>query len=140
MSNLFKQFKTDTKKEQEGVEIQYGANEDGTIPTFRVRRRGASNQQYAKVLTRESMPYRRQIELNVLDEMISRSILMKVFCTAVLVGWSNVYDENNTPIPFNTQNAVVLFNALPDLYDDLVVQSGKLELFRADELELAAKN
>jgi hypothetical protein len=140
MSNLFKQFKTDPKKEQDGIAIQYGANDDGTIPSFRVRRRGASNQQYAKVLTRETMPYRRQIELNALDEMVSRAILMKVFCMAVLVGWDNVQDESGKVIAFNTENAVMLFNLLPDLYDDLVLQSGKLELFRSDEVEQAAKN
>jgi hypothetical protein len=140
MSSLFKQFKTDTDKEQAGVPIQYGANDDGTIPTFNVRRRGPSNQQYAKALQRETEQYRRQIEMNMLDEMISRQIMLKVFVATILVSWDNVQGEDGKLIPYSKDNAMKLFNALPDLYNDLVEQSGKLSLFRVEVAEQDAKN
>lgn len=140
MSNLFKQFKTDDAKERDGVAITYAANDDGTVPTFIVRRRGPGNQQYAKELQRLTEPYRRLIELGALDEMISRQIMLKVFCIAVLVGWTNVQDENGVKIDYSSANAVALLTALPELYDDLMAQSSKLALFRAEDAEPATKN
>ena len=138
--SLFRTFKTDDEKEKSGVPVTYGPNDDGSVPTFIVRRRGPTNQQYAKQLTRETEPYRRQMELNTLDEMVSRAILMKVFVETVLVGWSNVQDQNNQPIVFSRENALSLFRTLPELYDDLLAQSAKLSLFRSETAEQERKN
>lgn len=138
--SLFKQFKMDAQKQDEGVLVCYGENSDKTIPGFRILRQNASNQRYARTLERETAPYRRLIALGTLDNKLSERIFMRVFCLSVLVGWENVYDEQGQPIPFNVDNAMKLFNELPDLYDDLVSQSSKAALFRQDANEADAKN
>lgn len=139
--SLFKQFKMDPTKENEGVLITYGPNDDGSIPTFRIARRSGNNQRYAKSLMQESQPYRRMIDLGVLPQATSEKVFRRVFCSSVLLGWENVQDdETKQLIPFNIDNAMHLMQALPDLYDDLVAQSTNIALFRLTEVEDAAKN
>lgn len=138
--SLFSQFATDPQKEREGINIVFPPNDDGTIPSFRVRRRSDRNQEYAKMLKRETEQYRRQIDMGMLDDMVSRAILMKVFCSTVLLGWDNVQDKDNKPIVFSPENAIALFNELGDLYNDLISQSDKASNFRRDEVEQERKN
>lgn len=138
--SLYKQFQMDATKEAEGVDITYAANDDGTIPTFRVLRRAAQNQRYVKALERESAPYRRLLDLGALDSKVQEKILRRVFCSSVLVGWSNVQDMQNADIPYNFDNAIKLFEGLPELYYDLAEQAGKLSAFRAEAQESDAKN
>lgn len=138
--SLHKQFKSDEKKENEGIDITYGPNDDKTIPTFRILRRGPSNQRYVKTLENESKPYRRLLELGALDNKIQEKIMRRVFCSSILMGWENVQDEKGKIIPFNFENAVQLFEELPELYYDLSEQAGKLSSFRAETLESDAKN
>lgn len=140
MSSLFKQFKMDPKKQDEGVLVQYGENPDKTLPGFRLLRQNASNQRYAKTLERETNPYRRMISLGTLDTKTAERVFMRVFCLSVLIGWEHVYDATGALIPFNFDNAMKLFQELPDLYDDLVIQSQKASLFRQDTDEADAKN
>lgn len=140
--SLHKQFKTDTKKETEGVLISYegAANEDGTFPSFRVLRRGVQNARYVKAIERESAPYRRLMELGTLPAEVEQKVLRRVFCTSVLIGWENVYTEKKEVLPFTFDNAMNLFNELPELYLDLSEQAGKLSSFRIETLESDAKN
>lgn len=138
--SLYQQFKTDSEKEQNGVLVTYGPNNDGSIPGFRLLRRNSTNQRYAKTLERETQQYRRLIELGTLDNKISERVFMRVFCIAVLIGWENVQDKAGKNIVFTLENAMNLFQELPDLYDDLVTQSGKVSLFRESLVEADVKN
>jgi hypothetical protein len=141
MSSLFKQFKTDLKKEQEGIPVTYAANEDGSIPTFHVRRRGPTNPQWTKALERESAPYRRLLELGTLDPKIGDRIMLRVFCSSVLTGWENVQGQKNeSRLAYTLENAIQLFTELPELYLDLSEQAGKLAGFRIETQESDAKN
>lgn len=138
--SLYKQFKMDDKKQAEGILLNYGANSDGSVPSFRVLRRGPSNQKYQQTLERETRPYRRQIELGTLDNMQSEYIYRRVFCLSVLIGWEHVQTETGEEIPFNFENAMKLFGELPELYDDLIAQSSKAALFIQSTLEGDTKN
>jgi hypothetical protein len=138
--SLHSQFKVDKAKETEGVEIQYGPNADGSIPTFRVLRRSPTNQKYAKTLERESAPYRRLLELGTLDKQVEERIMRRTFCLSVLVDWKNVQNDKNEEIPYSFDNAMKLFEELPELYYDLADQSSKLSSFRAESKDGDAKN
>lgn len=139
--SVFKQFATDTKKEVEtGVEVTYGPNDDGTVPTFTILRRGPSNQRYTKCLERESAPYRRLLDLGTLDPKTQEKVMIRVFCNSVLIGWKNVKTDEGQEIAFNFENAVELMRKLPDLYYDLVAQADKAATFRSETLEADAKN
>lgn len=145
--SLREQFGTDENKELNGVEVTYGKNDDGTIPTFVVSRMGKANKPYMKALELALRPYRRQIELKQIDNDTAGEVLETVFIKHVLKNWSNVKladvtgsakDEGDAP--FNLANAKMLFGALPDLFDELNSQANDAANFRDAQLEADAKN
>lgn len=138
--SLYAQFGTDTKLEVEGTDITFAANDDGSIPTFRVARMGGSNKKYLSVLTRKTRPVQTAIRNGTLADEQAKRISLEVFVETVLLGWSNIYDRNGNSIAFTQSNAIQLFNELPDLYDEVVRQASSLTTFQTDELETTAKN
>lgn len=138
--SLYNQFGTDTKLETEGADITFAANDDGTIPTFRVARMGGANKRYLAALSRKTRSVTTAIRNGTLSDEQAKKISLEVFIETVLLGWSNIYDRTGNPIPFTQHNANVLFNELPDLYDEIVRQAGSLTTFQTAELEEIAKN
>lgn len=138
--SLFSQFATDTSKEIGGVPVTYGPNEDGSVPTFFLRRQGRSNKAYTKAIEKETRPIRRQIELGTLTNEQGDPIIMGVFIKTILVGWENVQDVDGKEIQFSEENATDLFKKLPDLYEDLQSKAASAALFRDESLESEAKN
>jgi hypothetical protein len=142
MSGLFKQYKTNSAKEAEGVEIEFpeAQNDDGTIPTFIISRMGKSNKAYSKALEAATRPYRRQVELGTMKNEVAETLFMGVFCDTVLKGWKNVQGEDGAEIPYSKDAAISLLSELPDVYD-LLQEEAKLSAnFRDSVLETEAKN
>lgn len=138
--SLFKQFKTDAHKEQDGVRVEYGANEDGSVPAFFVRRMHKNNRTYAKALEIATRPHRRAIELDTLDPKIAEKIFLDVFVSTILCGWENILSETGETLAFNKENAVMIFTALPELYEDLQEKARKVSMFMDNDMEEDAKN
>jgi hypothetical protein len=138
--SLYQQFGVNPVKVEQGVEIKFGKNDDGTIPTFIVARAARSNKTYKKGLEVAMRPYRRQIELETLADSTADEVLMDVFLDTILKGWQHVQDENGVPLAFNKENAKKLFTDLPDLYEQLLNDSQRVALFREDAIEADAKN
>jgi hypothetical protein len=137
---LFKQFGTDVAKETEGIDVKFDANDDGSIPTFKIVRMGPRNKRFMKAHAQYTKPYQSAIDANRLDADTQLRISVNVFIDAALKGWENVQDENNVAIPYNTENARKLFATLPDLFFDLQKQSLSLTAFQTEENEADAKN
>ena len=138
--SLFKQFGTNKEAEQDGIWIEYGPNDDGTIPAFKIARAGKSNKKWVKAIEKGMKPHRRAAELGTLDNATAEKVLREVFVESVLVDWRNVQDSEGEPMQLTKENAVYLFNALPELYDDLSDKANKAALFRDEALENEAKN
>uniref|UniRef100_A0AAU6VZZ5 Tail assembly chaperone n=1 Tax=Pseudomonas phage Pavpe01 TaxID=3138545 RepID=A0AAU6VZZ5_9VIRU len=145
--SLSNQFATDTAKEVDGVVIQYGQNDDGSIPGFHISRMSRANVRYTKALEVATRPYRRQIELGTLANDIAERVFTGVFVDSVLKGWENVAlsdvtgDASDTGYaPFNRANALALFGRLPELYEDLQNQAKSAAMFKDEQLEDEAKN
>lgn len=138
--SLFAQFAINKFKEADGVEITYGENSDGTTPTFILCRMGKSNRKYAKAMEVATRPYRRQLELGTLSNAIAEKLTMEVFVETVLVGWSDVQNEDGDLMDFSKENAIGLMTALPELYDDLQEKAKSVALFRDESREEDAKN
>lgn len=138
--SIYKQFKLDDKKQHEGIEIQYGPNDNGSVPTFRLAHLSLNNQRYTKMLERESAPFKRLLALGVLDAETDNKIMVRAFCQCILLGWENVYDINNQAFPFSTENAIKLMIDLPELFLDLKHQAVDISKFRQAEVEQEAKN
>ena len=142
MSGLFKQFKTNSAKEVEGIEIELpeAQNDDGTVPTFVISRMGKSNKAYSKALEAATRPYRRQVELGTMKNDVAEALFLGVFCDTVLKGWKNVQNEAGEAIEFRKDNATSLMGELPDVYDRLQEEAKLSANFRDSVLDTEAKN
>lgn len=138
--SLYEQFATDKSFEKQGIVLEYGTNKDGKPIRIRIARAGGSNQKFAKVLERETKPYRRQLQNETLDEEIGTAVQRRVYARAVILGWENVEDLNGQPLAFNEENIIKLLTDLPDLFADIREQASKSALFRAEALEVESKN
>lgn len=138
--SLYNQFATNKEAEVEGVEVEYGANADGSIPSFRISRMSKANKKYTKALERATRPHRRAIELETMNNDLAERLFMGVFVDTVLLGWSNIQDRDGKAIAFNKENALKLFTDLPELYDDLQEKAKKASLFREEAIEEEAGN
>ena len=138
--SLYADFKTNLKLENEGVKIEYGPNEDGTIPAFWISRMNKSNKAYSKAVEAEMKPYRRQIQLGTMNNDLAEQLLRKVFVKSILKGWENVRSEDGAELEFGHEQALKLFSDLPELYEDLRAKAESLAIFREEELAEDAKN
>lgn len=138
--SLYSLFATDKTKEVDGVAIQYAQNEDGTIPTFYVARMGGGNTKYSLAIKRLTKKYKRQIQLDNLPEEQMTDIAMHAFVEGVLRGWENIQGKDGKNMEYTANNAISLFKALPDLFNDLVGQANDIELFKSHEMENDIKN
>lgn len=143
MSTLFKTFKADATLEKSGILLQYGtAQRDGKeVPvTIRIARAGGANTMFDKVLEAKTKPYKRMIQTDSLDKKVSERIMREVYAQTVVLDWENVQDEDGEFLEFTHENVIAMFEALPDLFTDVVTQANKQALFRADIIEADAKN
>lgn len=138
--NLYKQFQTDKKLENEGVFIEYGPNSKDEPIRFRVARMGPSNLRYSKMMEQRLKPYRRQIQTETIDSKLADKMMLEIFVDTILLSWEGVESEDGVKLEFNRETAIKLFTDLPDLYDDLREQAGKAALFRAEINRVDAGN
>jgi len=145
--SLTQQFKSDEKKIQNGVPVYYAANPDQTIPTFYISRASTANKDYTKELRRTFKPHETAMRLKQLNDEKAGELLKQVFAKTVLRGWENVpksdvtgNKEDTGYSEFNVENAMKLFENLPELFEDLQAQSNDAALFRNEDLEANAKN
>lgn len=138
--SIYGQYKTDSVKETEGVDVTFPSNDDGSVPTFRIARMGKANKKYTKAVERVSRPYRRQIDNKSISEELSEKLMLEVFVDTVLLGWSNIQDEEGKTIAYNRENAIKVMTDLPDLYAELSDEASKAARFRDEQQESEAKN
>lgn len=145
---LRKNFATDRTLENDGVEIEVDINEHNNQPIkIRVARMSKSNKRYSKRLEEATRPHQSAIANETLDNELGAKILREVFVDSVLLSWSNLPKSELTgdpkdtaDLPFNRENALKLFEELPDLYDDWEARSKKVANFREAERTSNAKN
>lgn len=133
--SVYDKFATDKKAEQEGITLDYG---DGL--KIRIARAGGSNTKFEKLVQSRLKKYERQRQLDLLEIETLRPILREVYAESVVLGWEGVTNREGEVLPFNKENAVKLFEDLPDLFEDIVVQAQKAVLFRQNILEAEAGN
>lgn len=140
--NLYKQFNTDTKRERDGINLQYGfVDEAQTKPIqIRIARAGGSNAAYKRVLENRVKPYRRQIQNETLDLDTMTAIMREVYAETIVLGWNNVQDAEGNDMAFSKENVIKLFTDLPELFEDVQNAASTQALFRQETLEQEAKN
>jgi len=140
-SGLHKQFKTNTTAETGGLPVRFEPNADGTVPTFMVARMGGANQPaFSKAHAEVWALHKEDAALNQVSAELETELGQKAFIRGCLRGWSNVQEEDGTPIPFSEPAALNLFKELPDIYHTLHARSLSLSAYLAINTEVAAKN
>lgn len=138
--SLYSQFATDKAAEVDGVWVEYGANEDGSVPAFKISRMSKANKKYTKALEKATRPHRRAIELETMNNDLAERLFMEVFVDTVLLDWKNIRTRDGEELALNKDAAMKLFVELPELYDDLQEKAKKASLFREETLEEEAGN
>ena len=146
--SLRKTFKTDKTAEIEGVEVDVAVNDHNGKPIkIRIARMSTSNKRYTKELNRVTKPHQAAIQNDAMDESLARRMLQEVFVDTILLGWSNLPkseltgdDADTEELEFNRDNALALFDEMPDLYNDWESRAQKAAAFRESEREANAGN
>jgi hypothetical protein len=141
-------FKTNRTAEIEGVTIPVGINEhNGGEITITVSRMSRSNKRYTKAIEERTRPHSAAISNETLDTEIGDKILREVFVDTVLLGFTNLPKSELTgdpadteELPFTRENALALFDELPDMYDDWEARAKKSSTFRDTERAKMAGN
>lgn len=145
--SLSKAYKTFPEIENAGITIELAKNDDGSMASVLIARTGKSNKAYQVALAAAFKPHARAQKLGTLSDEVAESVYRDVWIRTILKGWSfvpmsdvtgNEADEGYAD--FSHENAKLLFDNLPELYDDLVDKSGMQSLFREQALEEDAKN
>jgi hypothetical protein len=141
-------YGTDRAKENDGVEILVDTNDHNGEPiVIIVSRMGRTNKRYSKALEEATRPHTAAIANETLDNELGAKLLREVFVDTVLLGWKNLPkseltgdNKDTEELPFNRENALALFEALPDFYDVCEGHAKKTSNFRAEQRKVAAKN
>ena len=138
--SLYKQFKTDSNLEKDGIIIEYGQTDQGKPIQIKIARAGGANIAYSRVLEAKVKPYRRQIQNETIERETMTSIMREVYADTVVIGWSNVQNAQGEELAFNRENVIQLFTDLPELFEDIQSQANNVAIFRESILEDEAKN
>lgn len=144
---MYQQFGTDKNLEKSGIVIDYG--------DFRVTvaRAGSANSKFVRTHEFLTKPVRRLIDQDLLPVDKQQEINRALYAKAVVLNWEvketkgdkktwkqGIEGPDGSILPFNEENLIATFAALPDLFLDIQVQSSKMKLFMAAEREADAKN
>lgn len=116
-----------------GVDLEYGEK------IIRIHRAGGSNRKYERIYSAKLKPHRRKLQLGTIEPELLRRIQIEAFAEAVVVGWSGI-KSGGVDVPFSASACVDLFNALPELFDDVQRAAGDISLFRKEVKEADEKN
>ena len=136
-------FGTSASLETEGIWIDYG--EYGRI---KVARAGGKNKAFKNLMERSLRPYRSAMNMGTMDDAVLERITRENFAEAVVLDWDIVeegpIDETTgkptlVPVPFSREACVKIFEALPDLFLDIMQQAQTVVNFVEASREIDAK-
>lgn len=125
-------FASDKALEAKGIWLDFGAFK------IRVARAGGSNQKFRIALEQKLRPYQLQMKTGTMDNEQALRLLAEAYAETVVLGWEGVTDSEGKAMAFTQENVVKLFTDLPELFNEVQEQAGKLANFRALEQEEAA--
>lgn len=141
-------FKTDRSLETDGVEVPVDINEHNGEPiTINISRMGTSNKKYTKRLEAVMQPHQAALNNDSMPNELAGKLLRQVFVDTVLNGWNNLPkseltgdDKDTELLEFNRENALALFEEMPELYTDWSERAKKAATFREAVRNDIAKN
>lgn len=151
--SMYQAFKTDANKESKGVTVDFGQ--------FRtlVRRAGGQNKEYQKTMEALVAPYRRLIQLGVMQEGKMRELLCEGYAKAIIEGWEYMVEEASEDglgepqkvwktgievdgeiVPPTVAAVKQVLSEQPDIFDMIKEVAENLRNYRTDDDEAAKGN
>jgi len=122
-----KAFGTVKAMETEGFDLQFGPD-----TVVRIARAGGANVRYENAMRKHSEPYRRAIAAGTLDDDLAQKLWQRIYAESIVLGWSGV-EIDDEPIPYTVDNAIRLFNELPEFWRIVREEATKLANFRQED-------
>lgn len=146
--SLYKNFKTNSKLEQEGVLLDLG------VVRIRLARAGGGNQRYNAAMEKISKQHGKAVEVGALENVRAMTILREAYADTVILDWeTNTADVGDEPVfvrgiesedgellPVTRENVVNTLKALPDLFTTIQSTAQNMQLFRQSLLDDVVKN
>jgi hypothetical protein len=142
--SMYQQFRQDEEAEKKGIVLDYG--------DFRltVGRAGGANKKFRRAFESRMRPYQRAMDIGALSDDIKVRVLRESYADAIVFNWETkngdgtwhpgIEGADGAMLPFNWDNVVATFAALPELFQEVVNQTREADLFRAAVREEAVKN
>lgn len=140
MKSIYDAFKTSEQAENEGQWFNYGTGPSGCDQRFLLARTSRANKKYTEAVRRMSEKYGRQIEAGTLADDVAYELMLKIFCSHVLIGWDGITTPDGDDLPYSVNAAMELMRALPDLYEDLQRNAASREHYLQKQVEEDAGN
>jgi len=138
--SIYKQFKTSKAHEEEGIVVRFKANDDKTIPSFKIGRACRSNVKWAKTFEAKTRPFKEDIDNKSISEEVANKLNIEVFVDSLLQGWENIQRPDGKPLVYNRENAIKLFMDLPELYETLNAKASDVANFLEANIKEYEKN
>jgi hypothetical protein len=136
--DVFKEFQTDERKENEGVWVELGdKDENGKAPRIKIAR--SRNPKYVKMFNRLMKPYKRLWDQDKLPQETLQKILIRTIAKTVLLDWEGL-KQGDQELIYSEKEAIRLLTELKDFRDLIASYSSEMELFKTEQDEEAEKN
>jgi hypothetical protein len=129
-------FGTSKELETQGAWCVVDKTEDGEMK-FLLAYAGSSNKQFLK----ESARLARGKRVSVNNVEMTQELTKEVFVNSIILGWENVVvKKGEKPLPYNKENAKMLLDEFPALFDLLSLFATDISNYQIDDREEIAKN
>lgn len=119
--DIFKEFATNTSKEEDGVEVDIGG---ATLTVARI-----GNKAYSKLLNKLFTANKRVLDLkNDAANTMSDNLMAEVMAKTVLKGWNGI-EEDGKPLEFSVENAQRLLR-IKDFRDLVFAKANEFDAYK----------
>lgn len=132
-STLFTRFKTDEKKEEEGIWVNFGEG-------FRVKVRRFKSKASQDARKELEKPFTAEIRRGPLDEKIAEDLLIKQMAMAIIVDWEGATNEEGKSLPCTFENKYYVLKSLPEFRDEIAAIAIDRDSFKSASDEEGEKN
>lgn len=131
-------FETDEDLETTGIWLDYGDFR------LKVASAGQGNKKYVRYAEKALKPIRRAMQAGAVSNERSLAIMSDIFAKTIVLDWqvkaddawkSGIEGRDGDILPFNYDNVIATFSALPNLFMDIQEQAQSIANFRKGELE-----
>jgi hypothetical protein len=124
---IYKRYSTEKSMEEAGAWVDFG---DG----IRVRVRSDQSMQVRNLRNKLMLKFRHALMRSGMPPAIEDQVNIEL-CTAVVVAWDGITDENEQPIPYSVENVRKVVTDLWELRRDILLASSMSETFRKQQVE-----